>query len=195
MESNNNTIITPDFLFETSWEICNKIGGIYTVISTKARLTVEKLGENYIVIGPDVWKQTAANPDFKEIPGLFSEWKAVAFMEGLKVRTGKWNIPGSPNVILVDFTPLFPEKDTIFAHFWEQYNLDSIRGEWHYIEAAMFGYAAGQVIKSFAQHQLQDMSNIVAHFHEWMTGAGVLFLKDKNPKVITKINAKLINFF
>ena len=185
MESNNNTIITPDFLFETSWEICNKIGGIYTVISTKARLTVEKLGENYIVIGPDVWKQTAANPDFKEIPGLFAEWKAVAFMEGLKVRTGKWNIPGSPNVILVDFTPLFPEKDTIFAHFWEQYNLDSIRGEWHYIEAAMFGYAAGQVIKSFAQHQLQDMSNIVAHFHEWMTGAGVLFLKDKNPKVST----------
>ncbi|MFA5419048.1 MAG: alpha-glucan family phosphorylase, partial [Bacteroidales bacterium] len=185
MELTKETIITPDFVFETSWEICNKIGGIYTVISTKARLTAQKLGEKYVVIGPDVWKQTTANPDFNEIPGLFSEWKAVAFMEGLKVRTGKWNIPGSPNVILIDFTPLFPEKDKIFAHFWEKYHLDSIRGEWSYIEAAMFGYAAGQVINSFTNHQLQDMDNIVAHFHEWMTGAGVLYLKDVNPKVST----------
>ena len=185
MELNNDTIINPDFVFETSWEICNKIGGIYTVISTKAKSTVEKLGDNYIVIGPDVWKQTTANPDFREIPELFSDWKAIAWKEGLKVRTGKWNIAGSPNVILVDFTPLFPEKDIIFTDFWEKYHLDSIKGEWDYIESAMFGYAAGQVINSFTNHQLQDRTNIIAHFHEWMTGSGVLFLKDKNPRVST----------
>ena len=30
------TIINPDYLFEVSWEVCNKVGGIYTVIATKS---------------------------------------------------------------------------------------------------------------------------------------------------------------
>ncbi len=185
MELNSQPLINPEFVFETSWEICNKIGGIYTVISSKAKRTKEQLDDNYIVIGPDVWKQTTANPDFEEIPALFADWKAMAWKEGLKVRTGKWNIPGSPYVILVDFTPLFPEKDAIFTSFWEKFKLDSLRGNWDYIEATMFGYAAGQVIDSFSNHQLMDKKNIVAHFHEWMTGSGVLFLKDKNPRIST----------
>lgn len=178
-------MINPEFVFETSWEICNKIGGIYTVISSKANRTIEQLAENYIVIGPDVWKQTTANPDFEEIPELFADWKAIAWKEGMKVRTGKWNIPGNPYVILIDFTPLFTEKDAIFTSFWEKYKLDSLRGEWDYIEATMFGYAAGQVIDSFAKHQLKNKKNIIAHFHEWMTGSGVLYLKDKNPRIST----------
>ncbi len=185
MELNNKALITPEFVFETSWEICNKVGGIYTVISSKAQRTNEQLFDNYIVIGPDVWKQTTANPDFLEIPELYADWKAVAWKEGLKVRTGKWNIPGTPKVILIDFTPLFPLKDNVFARFWEKYKLDSLRGEWDYIEAAMFGYAAGQVIDSFSNHQLKTQKNIIAHFHEWMTGAGVLYLKDKNPRIST----------
>ncbi len=185
MISNNKTITKPDFVFETSWEICNKIGGIYTVISSKAYRTTKELGDNYIVIGPDVWKQTTANPDFLEIPELFADWKAVAWKEGLKVKTGRWNVPGNPIAILIDFTPLFPEKDSILAKFWEQYQLDSIRGEWDYIEALMFGYAAGQVINSFASHQLQNKNSVVAHFHEWMTGGGVLYLKNKNPRIST----------
>ncbi len=99
--------IKPDFIFETSWEICNKIGGIYTVISTKAKSIVEEYKDNYILIGPDVWKETTDNPDFVEDASLFEEWKEIAWKEGLKVRTGRWNIEGKPLVILVDFTPFF----------------------------------------------------------------------------------------
>ena len=177
--------IQPDFIFETSWEICNKIGGIYTVISTKAKSIVDEFQDNYIVIGPDVWKETTDNPDFIEDTTLFEEWKIKAWNEGLKIRTGRWNIEGTPLVILVDFTPLFPKKDDIFTHFWETYKLDSLHGEWDYIESTMFGYAAGQVIESFQNYYLPHPNNVVAHFHEWMTGAGVLYLKNKAPQIST----------
>jgi len=177
--------IKPEYIFETSWEICNKIGGIYTVISTKAKTIVDKFNDNYILIGPDVWKETTDNPDFIEDASLFTDWKAKAWEEGLKVRTGRWNIEGKPIVILVDFTPLFTKKDEIFGHFWETYKLDSLSGEWDYIESAMFGYAAGQVVESFSAHNIPQQNNIVAHFHEWMTGAGVLYLKNKVPQIST----------
>ena len=29
-------LLTPDYIFESSWEVCNKVGGIYTVLSTRA---------------------------------------------------------------------------------------------------------------------------------------------------------------
>lgn len=177
--------IKPDFIFESSWEICNKIGGIYTVISTKAKSIVNEFQDNYVLIGPDVWKETTENPDFIEDASLFKEWKIKAWDDGLKVRTGRWNIEGNPLVILVDFTPLFPKKDEIFAHFWETYKLDSLHGEWDYIESTMFGYAAGQVVESFQNYYLPHPNNVVAHFHEWMTGAGVLYLKNKAPQIST----------
>ncbi len=177
--------IDPEFIFETSWEVCNKIGGIYTVISTKAKSIIKEYGDDYVLIGPDVWKETHRNPDFIEDNELFAKWKKAAELEGLKVRTGRWNIEGNPQVILVDFTPFFQHKDTIFAGLWETYELDSLHGQWDYIEAAIFGYAAGQVVESFSNHHFQASKNIVAHFHEWMTGSGILYLKKEAPEIST----------
>ena len=176
--------IKPDFIFETSWEVCNKVGGIYTVLSTKANSIVNKYNDNYILIGPDVWKGTEENPDFTEDDSLFSDWKIVAKDKGLKLRTGYWNIESRPKVILIDFTNMFPEKDKIFAKLWEQFKLDSIHGKWDYVEPAIFGYAAGKVIKSFTDYCL-DNKTVVAHFHEWMTGSGVLYLKNAAPCIGT----------
>uniref|UniRef100_A0A5F5PS58 Glycogen [starch] synthase n=1 Tax=Equus caballus TaxID=9796 RepID=A0A5F5PS58_HORSE len=39
-------------LFEVSWEVTNKVGGIYTVIQTKAKTTADEWGDNYFLIGP-----------------------------------------------------------------------------------------------------------------------------------------------
>lgn len=177
--------IDPDFIFETSWEVCNKIGGIYTVLSTKAKSITEQFNNNYILIGPDVWRNTNENPDFLEDQNMFKAWKSTLGTDGLKIRTGRWNIEGKPMVILVDFTPFFAKKDEIFAKFWETYKLDSLHGGWDYIEAAIFGYAAGKVIQSFSNHELSDNKNVVAHFHEWMTGSGVLQLKHEAPEIST----------
>ncbi len=175
----------PDYLFETSWEICNKVGGIYTVISTKVPTLVDKFRDNYILIGPDVWKETRKNPEFNEDPFLYRSWKEQALENGLSFKIGRWNIVGSPVVILVDFTTLFSRKDQIFTEFWNSYKLDSLTGAWDYVEPAIFGYAAGLIIESFNTYMLTGRDKIVAHFHEWMTGAGILYLKKNVPQVAT----------
>ena len=174
--------IKADYIFETSWEICNMVGGIHTVISTKALNLVKEYGDKLLLIGPDVWKETHNNPEFLEDVSLFKVWKEKANEDGLRIRTGRWNIAGKPVVILVDFTPYFSRKDKIFAELWEKYKLDSLSGGWDYIEPALFGYAAAQVIESFYNFFLSAQDKIIAQFHEWMTGAGILYLKEKVPQ-------------
>jgi len=173
-----------EFLFETSWEVCNKVGGIHTVISTKALNVVNELGDNYILIGPDVWREDVTNPEFIPDDSLFREWRNRAASEGLRVRTGRWNIAGKPIVFLIDFTPYFGQQNEIFARFWETYKLDSITGQWDYVEPALFGYAAGKIIESFTTFYY-EYHDIVAQFHEWMTGTGVLYLKKYAPWIAT----------
>lgn len=173
-----------DFLFETSWEVCNKVGGIYTVISTKALNVTHEFGDNYVLIGPDVWRDDKSNPEFTPDDTMFLPWKASAAQEGLVVRTGRWNIKGQPRVMLVDFTPYFGQQNDIFARFWETYKLDSISGQWDYIEPALFGYAAGRVIESFTNYY-REFPRVVAQFHEWMTGTGVLYLEMHTPWITT----------
>lgn len=175
--------MSADYIFETSWEICNKVGGIYTVLSTKAATVVKQYHDNYICIGPDISKEH--NEDFIEDVNLFKNWREVLQREGLKVRIGRWQICGSPVVVLVDFTPFFEKKNDILTQFWLRYKLDSISGQWDYIEPALFGYAAGRVVESFYKFYCNSMDKIVAQFHEWMTGTGILYLKSVAPQIAT----------
>lgn len=175
----------PDYLFETSWEICNKVGGIYTVLSTKARTAVQNFQNNYICIGPDLSRDDEKHPEFIEDSSLFRNWKETAISEGLRIRIGRWDIIGKPIVFLVDFTPYFEKKNDILTQFWLNYKLDSISGQWDYIEPALFGYAAGKVIESFYQFYCTSKDKIVAQFHEWMTGTGILHLEHVAPQIAT----------
>ncbi|MBN1413564.1 MAG: alpha-glucan family phosphorylase [Bacteroidales bacterium] len=175
----------PDYVFEVSWEVCNKVGGIHTVIATKTLSLVRELKNNYIVIGPDLIKDENGNPEFVEDPQLFAGWKKQAESEGLVIKIGRWNINGYPIAIILNFSNSFQNKDKIFFELWEQYKLDSLSGQWDYIEPALFGYMAGKVIESFIKFNLTTKDRIVAHFHEWMTGNGLLNLKHSLPQVGT----------
>jgi glycogen phosphorylase/synthase len=176
----------PDFLFEISWEVCNKVGGIYTVISTKYQALADEIGgDNIMMIGPDVWKETSEHQYFEEDPQLFADWRNHAQSQGLYFRVGRWKIPGHPLAVLVDFSSFFPQKDVIFTRFWEDYGLDSISGHWDYIEPAIFGYAAARVIESYYRLHLGGSDHVVAQFHEWMTGSGVLYINKHTPAVAT----------
>jgi len=181
----NMSILKPDYLFEVSWEVCNKIGGIHTVLSSKARTIVEEYKDNYIVIGPDLRQETWNNVEFIEYPSLFKSWQNHAKNEGLNFRIGRWAIPGNPITILVDFTTFFATRDQIFAHFWETYKLDSLSGQWDYVEPVMFGYGAAKIIENFYQFNLYSRDKVVAQFHHWMSGSGILYLKEKLPEVAT----------
>lgn len=178
-------LIKPDYLFEVSWEVCNKVGGIYTVIATKSLYLKSQLKRHHILVGPDVWMDTDANPDFQEDPLLWQEWRVEAAKNGFRMRIGRWNVPGSPIAILVDFKQFLTEQNAILAKFWEKFGVDSITGNWDYKESALFGYVAGKVIESFYRFYLAESDKVVAQFHEWQTGAGVLYLKTTNLPIAT----------
>lgn len=177
--------LKPDFIFETSWEVCNKIGGIHTVISTKALTILKDFKNNFILIGPDIVRTSNSNPEFIEDKNMFKAWRERAAKDGLQIRIGRWNIVGNPIVILVNFSSFIDKKDNIFAEFWEQYKLDSLSGQWDYIEPVTFGYAAGKVIEHFYMYNLSPRDKVIAHFHEWMTGSGILYLKKAVPQIAT----------
>ena len=181
----NDHIINPDYLFEVSWEVCNKVGGIYTVIATKALHLKSQLERHHILIGPDVWMHRASNPDFIEDPLLFRSWRQQAASEGLRLRVGKWNIPGTPVAVLVDYKTFLPQSDSILTDFWMSFGVDSLTGNWDYKEAAVFGYVAGRVIESFYNYNLTPADKAVAQFHEWQTGAGLLQIKRSQIPVAT----------
>jgi|WetSurSiteA1Bulk_404760.scaffolds.fasta_scaffold00197_8 glycogen phosphorylase/synthase len=182
----STSLLSPDYIFEVSWEVCNKVGGIHTVIATKSFTLVNELQNNLILIGPDLIKdESNGNVEFIEDPQLFIAWKRQAEAEGLKLRIGRWNIQGYPIAILLNFSSYFQDKDKIFFELWEKYKLDSLPGQWDYVEPALFGYASGRVIESFIKFNLNTYDRIIAHFHEWMTGTGILYLKDRLPQVGT----------
>ena len=180
-----NIINTPDYIFESSWEVCNKVGGIYTVLSTKAKTLQAKLNDKIIFIGPDIWNE-ALPVDFLEDKSLFKEWKNKVGMTGeLKVKVGRWDVPGNPPVILVDFKPFFAEKDALYYSMWEQFRVDSLHAYGDYDESCIFAYAVGKVVESFYHfYQLED-KKVAALLNEWMLGMAALYIQKQLPKVAT----------
>ncbi len=180
----NNKLLAPNYIFETSWEVCNKVGGIYTVLSSRAKTLAETYKDQLVFIGPDL-KQATANVDFREESKLLPEWKKAAATVGLNCRIGRWMVPGEPVAILVDFKPFFEQKNAIYAKAWELFQVDSIRAYGDYDEASMFSYAAGLLVEAVLKNCLQPTDQVVYQAHEWMSGLGMLFLKHHCPQVAT----------
>ena len=180
----SNNKLTPDYLFEVSWEVCNKVGGIHTVIATKAQTALRKFGERYVLIGPDV-QHVGDNPEFEEDATLLRAWRQNVYGEGIRIRVGRWKIKGEPLAVLIDFTSLFSQKDEILKKLWDDYHVDSISGQWDYVEPVLFGYAAGKVIASYVDTFCTAADKVAAHFHEWMTAAGALYLRSYAPYIAT----------
>ena len=172
------------FIFESSWEVCNKVGGIYTVLSTRAKTLQERIKDQVVFIGPDVWS-TVKNPLFREDKKLLSGWKTEAEKQGLKIRVGRWNIPGKPIAVLVDFSSYYEIKNSIYAKMWEDYQVDSLHAYGDYDEASMFSYAAGLVVESIYNYMLRDKYEVIYQAHEWMTGLGALYIRKHVPQIAT----------
>ena len=180
----NNELLRPDYIFESSWEVCNKVGGIYTVLSTRAKTLQADFQDRLIFIGPDVWKDNVC-PYFKEDKSLFAEWQWEAKEQGLKLKVGRWTVPGEPVAVLVDFNPYFEQKNEIYGWLWEKYQVDSLHAYGDYDEASMFSYAAALVVESFYHHYLDEKKKVVYHANEWMCGLGALYINNKLPQIGT----------
>ena len=180
------TTVKIDLLFETSWEVCNKIGGIYTVLSTKAKTLQKLYKDTTIFIGPDVWSEENPSPYFVESKTILKDWKTQAALpECVTVRTGRWDIPGKPIVVLVKFDSMYACKDALYGEMWDKYGVDSLHAYGDYDEACAFSHAAGIVIESICQFKGINGKKVIAHFDEWTTGMGLLYVKSRLPQVAT----------
>lgn len=187
----------PQRVIEISWEVCNPVGGIYTVLSTHAKQLKKLYGDGLCFIGPDIESVYDAAPSalFSEESTLLDAWAEEARCSGLKIRTGRWTIPGNPLAILVDFRSCYAKKNAIYSDFWNWFGVDSLHAYGDYDEACMFAYSCAEVIRSLVAFETTaalpretsqyGAKSFVAHFHEWTTGLGLLYCKHYLPHVAT----------
>ncbi len=173
-----------DYFFEVSWEVCNKVGGIFTVVSSKAARMAEYYGDKYFLVGP-YFPDKAAGIFEEEMPP--EEYKAVC--EGLKAEGiichfGKWLIKGNPHVILIEFTEFAKNTNGIKRHLWDAFGIDSLGTSYYdFDEPVVWSHAAGKVIAAYMS--IMPKSRAVAQFHEWLAGAGLLYIKHSKLKIGT----------
>lgn len=161
------------------------VGGIHTVLSTKAQTLVERFGDEYVAIGPWLLSEVENDIAFVDEPG-FEAFSEACRQMGIPIRVGRWQIPGSPRTILVEFSGLYDKKDEILGELWDTYEVDSISGGWDYVEPVLFGHAAGRVIEKWWDEYLAPFHRrAVVQAHEWMTGSALLYLKSRTPSVGT----------
>jgi phosphorylase/glycogen(starch) synthase len=179
------TVTSPYTLFEVSWEVCNKVGGIHTVVSTKARSLVDRMGDDYVAVGPWLLSSSESNSEFEEEAG-FEAFCESCMEIGIPVRVGRWRIPGRPRVLLIEFSRLYEKKDGVLTGLWENFRVDSLHGGWDYVEPVLFGHAAALVIELWWEEYLAPKHRrAVVNAHEWMTASALLYLKKQVPSVGT----------
>ena len=176
----------PHYIFESSWEVCNKVGGIYTVLSTRAKTLQDKHADKVFFIGPDFWAGKK-NPLFKESKTLLAKWRKSALeYDGISMRLGRWQIPGEPIAILVDFKPFSEQRNEIFGWAWDNFRVNSLNAYGDYDESILFSWAAGKVVESFYKFfGLSKEDNVVFQAHEWQTCLAALYIKKYVPEVAT----------
>lgn len=172
-------------LFELAWEVCNQVGGIYTVIRSKVPAMVDKWGDDYCLIGP-YFPQTAS-VEFEDIIDEDAPCYQIAKelnAEGITVHYGRWLVTGRPQIILVDFKEMLKRIDELKYKLWEHHQVSTINAEPLVNDVLAFSEIAFLFLQRFAEKNASK-TNIVAHFHEWMCSTALLELRHHKAKVST----------
>lgn len=164
--------MTKDYFFEVSWEACNKVGGINTVLKSKAAL-MKDLHKNYFLVGPYFEHSSKLEFEPEDFPSPFKEIANNLEKEGIKLHYGTWQIKGEPKIFLIDFQNLVKNKDYYKKELWDSHKLDSLNSNWDFEEPMVFSKAVALFLKQISQKR-----EVVAQFHEWLTGLSILFLQN-----------------
>ncbi|MBI5388752.1 glycosyltransferase [Candidatus Woesearchaeota archaeon] len=172
---------TAEMLFEVSWEVCNKVGGIYTVVTSKAALMKQNY-PSYFLIGP--YFENKAKFEFEEStpPDDFQSIFEQLKQKGIVCHFGTWQIKGNPQAILINFSGLIEKKNEIKGNLWNSFQIDSLHSSWEFEEPVIWSVAVGYLLEAIT---LAKRKKVVAHFHEWLAGAGLLYLKQQKIPVAT----------
>jgi glycogen(starch) synthase len=172
-----------EVLFEVSFETCNKVGGIYAVLESKAKKMVDLYNDKYFLLGP-YYPEKAVTEYLKQHPPKHFE-KAFSELreDGLECYYGKWMVEGKPNVILVDFKEILKRVNTIKWELWKDYKIDSLGTGYDFDEPLAWSYACSMVIDKLLP--FYKSTRFVGHFHEWLSGTALLYLHKKIPTVFS----------
>lgn len=164
-------------LVEIAWEVCNQVGGIYTVIRSKAPAMVDMWGENYCLIGPLFPGRMPA--EFEPTDKYNDAFgRAVLKMQklGFEVHYGYWLVSGKPKVILINFSPIYTRLHEVKYFLWENHKIDTSSYDELVDQTIAFGEAVKQLLEQLAQPGTTT-KKIHAHFHEWMVGTPISHIK------------------
>lgn len=165
-------------LCEVSFEVCNKVGGIYTVVQSKASILNKNI-KRHITIGP--WlrnqKEEFLQASTEAVPPEIQKAFDALSKKNIFCTYGRWNVHGFPETILIDYFKFAEEKNKYKQEYWEHFRIDSLETGWDFEEPLCFSTAAGMLIEELSKDQ-----KIIAQFHEWLTGFGLLYLKQVKNK-------------
>ncbi|XP_071632715.1 glycogen [starch] synthase isoform X2 [Temnothorax longispinosus] len=176
--------------FEVAWEVANKVGGIYTVIRSKAYVSTEEMGDQYCLIGP--YKEHSARTEVEEadFPSHNPLHQAVQVLrdQGYKVITGTWLVDGNPQIILFDIGSAAWKLDEYKQELWSTCNLGIPHLDIEANDAVILGYLVCQFISEFrkaAEEYSSIPPRVVVHCHEWQAGVGLIALRTRHVDVAT----------
>lgn len=177
-------IALADVCFEISFEVCNKVGGIYTVVSSKAKQMVEKY-KNYFLFGPYFEEKALDEFEPLDTPAEFKHIFDKLKNEGIKLYFGRWNIKGKPYIFLIDYKGYFSRENELKGFFWEHFKIDSLGKGYDFSEPMIFSVACARFIEEYYYMNQDKNKKIITHCHEWITGFCGLYLKQKGLKIGT----------
>ncbi|KAI2041514.1 glycogen synthase isoform 1 [Ophidiomyces ophidiicola] len=171
-------------LFEISTEVANRVGGIYSVLKSKAPVTTAEYGDRYTLIGP--WNRASAVVEVEPlVPSNPHILGAIDAMKerGIDIEYGRWLIEGAPRVVLIDTSAGYKYLDEWKGDLWNAAGIPSPPGDSETNEAIVFGYLVawflGEYICRDANHA------VIAHFHEWLAGVALPLTKKRRMDVTT----------
>jgi glycogen(starch) synthase len=162
---------TPPLLFEVAWEVCWQLGGIYTVLKSKASCMLERWDNRYCLIGP--YNPHTAAVEFEEMPteGLIRETLDRLRAQGTPCHYGRWLIPGRPRVILLDYRSRYPRLHEDKYLLWKDHGISTPADDGEVNDVTAFGFTVTEFFRELARVAVGR--TVVAHFHEWMGGIAV----------------------
>lgn len=164
----------PEYILETSWEVCNRVGGIYAVLSTRAATMQQHFNDKTIFFGPDLKEQSDL---------YFKEDKRLLRGKISNVRVGRWQVPGKPIAVLVGWQHLLERKNDIYAWAWQHYGVQSHAAYGDYDTSCLYAYAAGEKMKELYDNLGKPLTIVQAH--EWQTAFSLFYIRSFCPNIAT----------
>jgi glycogen(starch) synthase len=181
----NKKEIAKSFLLEAAWEVCNQVGGIYTVIRSKVPATIEKWGNrHYCLLGPYV--HGSVDAVFEEIEDLNDLiGRVVQKMRdmGFYVRYGVWLVSGRPRVVLLNPHDAFHRLGEIKYELWDHHQIQVGDGNDMVDQVVAWGHQVRIFVELFSESMKEADRKTIAHFHEWMAGTPIPELRRNQAPV------------